>query len=124
MDFEKVGGCLVIFVAIGAMIFIAVACLGGLVLDFESGSHRIIPTAIDNDYWGNYKVYFKTNEYTKNNEEDYYYIDKSNKELAQEMQEYIKKGAEVIVYYDKYVGFKGISAPSTSPIIKVEEVEK
>lgn len=120
MDKEFVGGCLMVFVVIGIIIFSMVAMFGGLVLDFQSGSHRITPTAIDNDMWGNYKVYYKTSEYTKDAEESYYYIDKNNKEVADQMAEYIKQGKTVIVYYDKYVGFKGMSAPDTSPIVRIE----
>lgn len=124
MDFEELGGCFVVVVALIVCVFAVISFVGGLVFDFEAGSHRIIPTAMDTDMFGNYKVYFKTNEYTKNNEEDYYYIDKNNKEIAEQMQEYIKKGTEVVVYYDKYVGFKGFTAPKESPIVRIEEVAK
>ena len=124
MDFEELGGCFVVVVALIVCVFAVISFAGGLVFDFEAGSHRIIPTAMDTDMFGNYKVYFKTNEYTKNNEEDYYYIDKNNKEIAEQMQEYIKKGIEVVVYYDKYVGFKGFTAPKESPIVRIEEVAK
>ena len=124
MDFEELGGCFVVVVVLIVCVFAVISFVGGLVFDFEAGSHRIIPTAMDTDMFGNYKVYFKTNEYTKNNEEDYYYIDKNNKEIAEQMQEYIKKGIEVVVYYDKYVGFKGFTAPKESPIVRIEEVAK
>lgn len=124
MDFEELGGCFVVVVALIVCVFAVISFAGGLVFDFEAGSHRIIPTAMDTDMFGNYKVYFKTSEYTKNNEEDYYYIDKNNKEIAEQMQEYIKKGIEVVVYYDKYVGFKGFTAPKESPIVRIEEVAK
>lgn len=106
-----------IFIIFG---FYALLCVR---LDVESGSHRIIPTAIDNDMWGNYKVYYRTTEYTKNSEEEFYYIDKNNTELAEEVRECIKNGQTLIVYYDKYVGFKGLSAPSEAPITKIELVE-
>ena len=115
-------GLFVIGIAI-FIIFIITAFFGGLHLDFASGSHRIIPTAVDNDMWGNYKVYYRTTEYTKNSEEDYYYIDKSNTELAEQMRAYIKQGKEVIVYYEKYVGFKGFTAPRQAPITKIEVIE-
>ena len=39
------------------------------------------------------------------------------------MKDYIKTNKEVIVYYDKYVGWKGFTAPSESPITKIEIVE-
>lgn len=114
-------GVIFVILIIGGLLAIL---FGNLCLDFASGSHRIIPTAVDNDMWGNYKVYFRTTEYTKNSEEDFYYIDKNDKELAEQMKEYIKQGKEVIVYYDKWVGFKGMSAPTTAPITKIEVIEK
>lgn len=106
-----------IFIIFG---FYALLCIR---LDFESGSHKIIPTAVDQDMCGNYKVYFRTTEYTKNNEEDFYYIDKNNTELAEEIRECIKNEQTIIVYYDKYVGWKGITAPSEAPITKIELIE-
>ena len=112
-----------IFLLIGSLIILFFYGLFSLRLDFASGSHRIIPTAVDNDIWGNYKVYFRTTEFTKNSDEDYYYIDKNNKELAEEMKGYVKQGKTVMVYYDRYIGFKGISAPGGSPITKIEVIE-
>ena len=111
-----------IFIAIFILVILVLIGVGvfSIRLDFAGGSHRIIPTAIDTDIWGNYKVYYKTSEYTKNSEEEFYYIDKTNKELAQEMQEHIKEKHEITVYYEKYVGFKGITAPGSAPIIKIE----
>ena len=58
----------------------------------------------------------------KNN--NYYYIDKNNTELKEQMEECIKNGNTVMVYYDKYIGFKGISAPTSSPITKIEILEE
>ena len=78
---------------------------------------------IATDMFGNYKVYYKTSQYTQNNQEDYYYIQKEDTELAEQMKEYITEGKEVIVYYDQWVGFKGFTAPSTSPIVRIEEVK-
>ena len=98
--------------------------LFSLRLDFAGGQHRITPTAIDTDIWGNYKVYFKTSEYTQNTQEDYYYIDKNNTELKEQMEECIKNGDTIMIYYDKWVGFKGITAPDTSPITKIEILEE
>lgn len=112
-----------IAILVGTIFILLIVGLFSLRLDFESGQHRITPTAIDTDIWGNYKVYFKTSEYTQNADEDYYYIDKDNIELKEQMEEYIRNGDTVIVYYDKWVGFKGISAPGTSPIIKIEVLE-
>lgn len=112
-----------LFLIIGIPMILILLCMFGLRLDFAKGSHRIMPTAVDTDFWGNYKVYYKTSAYTQNSQEDYYYIDKNSEELAKKMQEYVITGDEVIVYYDKYVGWKGISAPATSPIIRIEEVQ-
>ena len=113
-----------ITILIGAIIILFFVGLFSLRLDFASGQHRITPTSIDTDMWGNYKVYFKTSEYTQNANEDYYYIDKDNTELKDQMQECIKNGDTVMVYYDKWVGFKGLTAPGTSPITKIEILEE
>lgn len=122
MKKEK-GNCLLgafILIFTGLIIILFFVGLFSLRLDFENGQHRITPTAIDTDMWGNYKVYFKTSEYTQNSQEDYYYIEKSNTELKEQIEECIKKGQTIIAYYDKYIGFKGISAPDTAPITKIE----
>ena len=113
-----------ITILIGAIIILFFVGVFSLRLDFASGQHRITPTSIDTDMWGNYKVYFKTSEYTQNANEDYYYIDKDNTELKDQMQECIKNGDTVMVYYDKWVGFKGLTAPGTSPITKIEILEE
>ena len=108
-----------------AIVIGTILCIfGNLCLDFESGSHKIIPTAVDTDVWGNYKVYYRTTEYTKNSEEDYYYIEKDNTELAEKIKECIKQDKDVVVYYDKWVGFKGWWAPNEAPITKIEVVEE
>ena len=40
--------------------------------------------------------------------------------LVQLMREKgIKNKKEVVVYYDKWIGFKGLGSPKTSPIIKI-----
>ena len=64
----------IIFIVI--VVIIAVLGFGNLCLDFAAGSHRITPTAIDTDMFGNYKVYYKTSAYTQNSQEDFYYIQK------------------------------------------------
>lgn len=116
------GGFILIFTA--TLIILMLVGLFSVRLDFASGQHRITPTSIDTDMWGNYKVYFKTSEYTQNSQEDYYYIDKNNTEIKEQMEECIKNGETIMIYYDKYIGFKGITAPDTSPIIKIEVLEK
>ena len=113
-----------ITILIGAIIILFFVGVFSLRLDFASGQHRITPTSIDTDMWGNYKVYFKTSEYTQNSQEDYYYIDKNNTELKEQMEECIKNEDTVMVYYNKWIGFKGITAPATSPIIKIEVLEE
>lgn len=123
VDTELIG-LIVKFIAFLLIIgFIATAIFGNLCLDYAVGSHRITPTAVDTDMFGNYKVYYKTSQYTQNNQEDYYYIQKEDTELAEQMKEYVAEGKEVIVYYDQWVGFKGFTAPSTSPIVRIEEVK-
>ncbi len=120
IDFESIMGLICII----AVVLVIIAFVGGFHFDFANGSHKIIPTAVDTDMWGNYKVYYRTTEYTKNSEEDYYYIEKDKTELAEQMKEYIKQDKAVIVYYDKWIGFKGITAPSEAPITKIELIEK
>lgn len=116
------GGFLILLV--GTIIILFFVGIFSLRLDFASGQHKITPTAIDTDIWGNYKVYFKTSEYTQNANEDYYYIDKDNTELKEQMEECIKNGDTVMIYYDKWVGFKGITAPDISPITRIEILEE
>lgn len=120
VDGEVIGGCAVL----AFIIFILVAIFGNLCFDYASGNHRITPTAVDMDMFGNYKVYYRTSQYTQNSNEDYYYIEKGNDELAEQMKEYVRQGKEVIVYYDQWVGFKGWGAPDTSPITKIELIEE
>ena len=91
----------------------------GLRLDYSSGQHSIIPTAIDTDFWGNYKLYYKTTIVESNSSESYYYIEKDREDLVEIISECIKNKEEVVVYYDRWVGFKGIGSPETSPIIKI-----
>ena len=121
--YVEVGMVVTIIVSILVFIGLLMLLFGNLCLDFASGNHRITPTAVDNDFWGNYKVYYRTSQYTQNAQEDYYYIDKQNTELAEQMKEYVRQGKEVVVYYDKYIGFKGMSAPTTSPIIRIEVID-
>lgn len=123
VDTELVGLIVKFIVFLLIIGFIATAIFGNLCLDYAAGSHRITPTAVDTDMFGNYKVYYKTSQYTQNNQEDYYYIQKEDTELAEQMKEYVAEGKEVIVYYDQWVGFKGFTAPSTSPIVRIEEVK-
>lgn len=124
VDTELVGAIIKFIIFLLIVGFIIAAIFGNLCLDYAAGNHRITPTAVDTDYFGNYKVYYKTSQYTQNDQEDYYYIQKEDTELAEQMKKYVSEGKEVIVYYDKWVGFKGFTAPSQSPIIKIEEVKE
>lgn len=91
----------------------------GLRLDYSSGQHSIIPTAIDTDFWGNYRLYYKTTIVESNSSESYYYIEKDREDLVEIISECIKNKKEVVVYYDRWIGFKGLGSPETSPIIKI-----
>lgn len=123
VDLELIGGIIFIVIVLSIIVFFIAAIFGNLCLDFAAGSHRITPTAVDTDIWGNYKVYYKTSEYTQNSQEDYYYIKKEDTELAEQMKEYVSEGKEVVVYYDEWVGFKGFTNPSEAPITKIEVIE-
>lgn len=90
--------------------------------DFAGGTHRITPTAVDTDLWGNYKVYYKTSDFTHNATEDFYYINKEDKYLADQAGRAITSKNEIIVYYDRYIGYKGFTAPKTSPIVRIETI--
>lgn len=91
--------------------------------DFAEGSHKIIPTAVDTDFFGNYKVYYKTSALTQNIEESVYYVSKDNPEIAEQIREALLENKEIVVYYGKMFGFYGFNAPREAPIYKVEFVE-
>ena len=93
----------------------------GLRLDYSSGQHSIIPTAIDTDFWGNYKLYYKTTIVESNSSESFYYIQKDREDLIEIIADCIKNKKEVVVYYDKWIGFKGLGSPKTSPIVEIQE---
>ena len=110
-----------------AVIFLVILSLivgvFGIRLDFAGGSHRILPTSVDTDLWGTYKVYYRTTEFTKDVEESVYYIEKSNDLLAEQMRDCVKAGEFIMVYYEPYVGFKGFAAPPSAPITRIEILE-
>lgn len=93
----------------------------GLRFDYSSGQHSIIPTAIDTDFWGNYKLYYKTTIVESNSSESFYYIQKDREDLIEIIADCIKNKKEVVVYYDKWIGFKGLGSPETSPIVEIQE---
>lgn len=113
-----------ITIFIGALAVILGIGFCGFKLDFASGSHRITPTSIDTDFWGNYRVYYKTSEYTKDTEESFYFIEKDNTEIKEQMEDCIKNQETIMIYYERYVGYKGITAPDTSPITRIEVLEE
>lgn len=91
--------------------------------DFAGGSHRILPTAVDTDMWGNYKVYYRTTDFTKDEEESHYWISKGDNELADQMRDCVKQGEFIMVYYDSYWGLKGWTAPESAPITRIEIIK-
>lgn len=105
-------------------LMVVMPSISPLRFDFASGVHMITPTAIDTDIWGNYKVYFKTNEFTNNKNEDYYYIDKDRKDLVEIVELVIMKHGDILAYYDKYVGWQGFTSPRSSPIVRVERIRE
>jgi hypothetical protein len=106
------------------MIFsLAVYLISPFRFDFSSGSHRMLPVAIDTDTWGNYRVYFRTNALAYNGGDDFYYIDKDRIELAQQAARAIVDDKEIVVYCDQYIGWKGFTAPTTSPIVRIETIQ-
>ena len=114
--------CLVHVVAL--IIVAMIVILAGVVrLDFQAGSHKITPTAMDTTAGGHYRVYYKTSDYTRESEESHYYIEKDNTEVQNQMMDAIKEGKTIMVYYDSYVGFKGFFAPQTAPITRIEILE-
>jgi len=88
--------------------------------DYAAGVHRIIPTAIDTDLWGNYRVYFRTTPYMRGSDKEYYCVEKVNSDLALQIREAILNNQEIIVFYNEHVGFKGIKSPKGSPIVRIE----
>ena len=91
--------------------------------DYAGGSHRIIPTAVDRTLVGHYLVYYKTTVLTKDQDEGTYYILRRDKAIADQIQNAMVRGQEIVVFYDRWIGFKGVTSPHTSPIIRVEVVQ-
>ena len=90
--------------------------------DYAAGTHRIIPTAVDTDFWGNYQVYFRITDFTGTEADEFYYIRKKDSEIAKQVQTAIANNQEIVIYYDRYIGFKGPIAPKSSPITRVETI--
>lgn len=107
------------FILFGAVVYL----ISPFRFDFASGSHRILPIAIDTDVWGNYRVYFRTNPFAYNGGDDFYYIDKDDKELAQQVARVIADDKEIVVHCDQYIGWKGFTAPLTSPIVRIDTIQ-
>ncbi len=90
--------------------------------DYKSGSHKITPTAIDKTFAGHYKVYYKINEFTSEEQEKFYFIEKNQEDIIHTIETAINKNRTVLVSYDVYIGFKGFGSPNSSPIIKAKIV--
>ena len=118
IKFRALVAAAIIIAAVGLLF----AFVNPIRFDYAAGNHRIIPTAVDTDLWGNYKVYFKTSDFTQNRHEDFYYIGKGQDRLVDQVNKAIIDSKELVVYYDQYIGWKGFTAPRTSPIIRIEAV--
>ena len=107
-----------------AVAFAAILLSLTLRLDFAAGSHRIIPTAVDTNFWGHYRVYFRGahDVFLPDAEESHYYILRGNTELANEVRQAILNGQQIVVFYERWVGFKPIGSPSSGPIYRIEVV--
>jgi|GEM_PF-5594323 len=115
---------LIIFLVVGVILFAFVGThLLGVRFDYQAGSHKIIPTAVDQDFWNNYIVYYRTTAFMKDEEEKFYYIHRDNKELAQQVRDVILDGHEIFVHYDRYIGVFGIRSPKTSPIVRIDIID-
>lgn len=108
---------MVSFVIVLTIIGLVLTFISPLRFDFAGGNHRIFPIAMDNDIWGNYMVYYRSNDFSNTG---YYYIDREDKDLAEHMTKAIAESKEVIIYYDPYLGWKGFNAPKTAPITRME----
>ena len=112
-----------------AMLIIMAVASTGLVLylanpfrfDLNAGARKITPVAVDNDVWGNRIVYFKTNPFSDIEE---LYIEKDRGDLVEKVEEAIATGDELVVYRGQYFGYKGFTAPKTSPITKIQVAVK
>jgi len=51
-------------------------------------------------------------------------IEKGRTDLADQIRTYIAERRQIMVYYDRFVGFKGISSPQLAPIVKIESLNK
>lgn len=113
-------------VGIGAAVLLIILLALTLRLDFAAGSHRIIPTAIDTNFWGHYRVYFRGahDMFQVDRDEDHYYILRGNTELVNEVREAMLSGHEIMVFYQRWVGFKPIGSPQTGPIYRIEIIER
>lgn len=110
-------------VAIGWVLYIAWV-LGSIRLEFKGGMHKIIPTSIEKEIFGNYKVYYKASPFAQDTKEKYYYIEKGQDEIVATIEAAILNTEEIAVYYNNYVGLKGFTAPPCSPIVRVEIIKK
>ena len=110
---------------------LAIACVVVLIViwgyfsfrfDYQAGAHRIYPTAVDSNFWGHYMVYYKTTQFTKDEDEGIYWILRGRQDLVKEVKDAILKGEAIVVHYGRWIGFKGLTVPRESPIIKVDTI--
>lgn len=117
---------IIIGVIVLIVLFFGLSFFGGLRVDFAGGSHAIIPTAVDETFWGHYRVYFRSphDQFSRDQEEQWYYIHSRDSELAEQMRQHMLSGETVLVFYSRYVGLFGMGAPSSAPIDRIEIVER
>lgn len=96
----------------------------GTYFDLRFGKDIIRPTSISRDIWGNYKIHFDSDMASNDRFEGFYYIDANQSWLAGEVNDAIKSNRDIVIYYDSYIGWKGLMAPETSPIIMVKIIDQ
>lgn len=108
-------------------IVIIVAMVAGMIpmgilakWDPESGQNSGYISAVDKDYWGNYKVYFRDTE--QGGGETYtYYIKKSDENLVTQARDAMMKSDRVVVRYESLTEFTTLGG---SPIVEITIPER
>ena len=105
------------------IIALVVGCFNGFI-DYPAteGTHQGVITAVDLEgkYFRRYEVYLKSSGYTTQSDETVYQIYEYEKELAEELKEYI--GKEVKLSYGHDGGYIGWKSCGTYHIKSVELV--
>jgi len=112
-----------LLIAAGCLLLLAYAIFA-FRFDYQGGSHKIYPTAVDNDFWGNFKVYYRTNPLTKEEDEKIYYIARGRRDVRDKVRQAIVENKPIVAHYDRYIGIKGIFAPKESPIVRVDIIDE